>query len=107
MHVILKGTTRKRVAWQANGLVEKIILQKAYSYGVLRDKNPEMVAGEKKKFVMRPPQVFLFLFSIPSDLIWYQKEFYTTVQLNSSKWNARIVHQRKQEIRGFLYNFLL
>ncbi len=23
----------------------------------MRDKNPEMVAGEKKKFVMRPPQV--------------------------------------------------
>merc|ERR1712049_1398 len=25
--------------------------------GIIRDKNPEMVAGEKKKFVMRPPQV--------------------------------------------------
>ena len=23
----------------------------------MKDKNPEMVAGEKKKFVMRPPQV--------------------------------------------------
>ncbi len=23
----------------------------------MRDRNPEMVAGEKKKFVMRPPQV--------------------------------------------------
>ena len=23
----------------------------------MRDKNPDMVAGEKKKFVMRPPQV--------------------------------------------------
>merc|ERR1711892_861254 len=27
------------------------------SFGIMRDKNPEMVAGEKKKFVMRPPQV--------------------------------------------------
>jgi len=26
-------------------------------FGIMRDKNPEMVAGEKKKFVMRPPQV--------------------------------------------------
>ena len=26
-------------------------------FGIIRDKNPEMVAGEKKKFVMRPPQV--------------------------------------------------
>ena len=26
-------------------------------FGIKRDKNPEMVAGEKKKFVMRPPQV--------------------------------------------------
>ncbi len=28
-------------------------------FGIMRDKNPEMVAGEKKKFVMRPPQVGL------------------------------------------------
>jgi len=26
-------------------------------FGIMKDKNPEMVAGEKKKFVMRPPQV--------------------------------------------------
>merc|ERR1712142_764419 len=26
-------------------------------FGIMRDKNPEMVAGEKKKFVVRPPQV--------------------------------------------------
>jgi len=26
-------------------------------FGIMREKNPEMVAGEKKKFVMRPPQV--------------------------------------------------
>ena len=26
-------------------------------FAIMRDKNPEMVAGEKKKFVMRPPQV--------------------------------------------------
>eukprot|EP00088_Acartia_fossae_P019289 TRINITY_DN2124_c0_g1_i1.p1 TRINITY_DN2124_c0_g1~~TRINITY_DN2124_c0_g1_i1.p1 ORF type:complete len:307 (-),score=141.93 TRINITY_DN2124_c0_g1_i1:129-1049(-) len=26
-------------------------------FGIIKDKNPEMVAGEKKKFVMRPPQV--------------------------------------------------
>merc|ERR1712141_644989 len=26
-------------------------------FGIMRDRNPEMVAGEKKKFVMRPPQV--------------------------------------------------
>merc|ERR1712156_1144444 len=26
-------------------------------FGIMRDKNPELVAGEKKKFVMRPPQV--------------------------------------------------
>jgi len=26
-------------------------------FGIMRDKNPEMVAGEKKRFVMRPPQV--------------------------------------------------
>merc|ERR1719322_1201742 len=26
-------------------------------FGIMRDKNPDMVAGEKKKFVMRPPQV--------------------------------------------------
>lgn len=31
------------------------LLQRAFS--IMRDKNPEMVAGEKKKFVMRPPQV--------------------------------------------------
>lgn len=30
-------------------------------FGIMRDKNPEMVAGEKKKFVMRPPQVHLML----------------------------------------------
>jgi translation initiation factor 2 subunit 2 len=29
-------------------------------FGIMRDKNPEMVAGEKKKFVMRPPQVCVF-----------------------------------------------
>ena len=27
----------------------------------MRDKNPDMVAGEKKKFVMRPPQVNISL----------------------------------------------
>merc|ERR1711862_447250 len=26
-------------------------------FGIMRDKNPEMVAGKQKKFVMRPPQV--------------------------------------------------
>lgn len=26
-------------------------------FGIMHDKNPDMVAGEKKKFVMRPPQV--------------------------------------------------
>lgn len=26
-------------------------------FNIMKDKNPEMVAGEKKKFVMRPPQV--------------------------------------------------
>merc|ERR1711971_1230635 len=26
-------------------------------FGIMRDKNPDMVAAEKKKFVMRPPQV--------------------------------------------------
>lgn len=26
-------------------------------FGIMKEKNPEMVAGEKKKFVMRPPQV--------------------------------------------------
>ncbi len=26
-------------------------------FSIMKDKNPEMVAGEKKKFVMRPPQV--------------------------------------------------
>lgn len=26
-------------------------------FDILRDKNPDMVAGKKQKFVMRPPQV--------------------------------------------------
>merc|ERR1719367_2747567 len=26
-------------------------------FGIMKQKNPEMVSGEKKKFVMRPPQV--------------------------------------------------
>merc|ERR1719273_716659 len=26
-------------------------------FGIMRDKNPEMVGGDRKKFVMRPPQV--------------------------------------------------
>jgi len=26
-------------------------------FGIMREKNPEMIAGEKKKFVMRPPQM--------------------------------------------------
>merc|ERR1719510_1363455 len=26
-------------------------------FGIMKEKNPEMIAGEKKKFVMRPPQV--------------------------------------------------
>merc|ERR1712117_914367 len=26
-------------------------------FGIMRDRNPDMVAGEKRKFVMRPPQV--------------------------------------------------
>merc|ERR1711874_463564 len=30
-------------------------------FGIMRDKNPDMVAGEKKKFVMRPPQVNISL----------------------------------------------
>ena len=28
-------------------------------FGIMRDKNPEMVGGKQKKFVMRPPQVWL------------------------------------------------
>jgi hypothetical protein len=32
------------------------LLQRVFT--IMRDKNPEMIAGEKKKFVMRPPQVF-------------------------------------------------
>ena len=35
----------------------------------MRDKNPDMVAGEKKKFVMRPPQVSFVLFS-GIEMIW-------------------------------------
>lgn len=31
------------------------ILQRVF--GIMRDKNPEMVGGDRKKFVMRPPQV--------------------------------------------------
>jgi len=31
------------------------LLQRVFN--IMRDKNPEMVAGEKKKFIMRPPQV--------------------------------------------------
>ena len=27
-------------------------------FDIIREKNPDMVAGEKKKFVMRPPQLF-------------------------------------------------
>ena len=26
-------------------------------FDIMREKNPDMVAGEKRKFVMRPPQV--------------------------------------------------
>jgi len=26
-------------------------------FGIIREKNPEMATGEKKKIVMRPPQV--------------------------------------------------
>lgn len=26
-------------------------------FDIIREKNPDMVTGEKKKFVMRPPQV--------------------------------------------------
>ena len=26
-------------------------------FDIMREKNPDMIAGEKKKFVMRPPQV--------------------------------------------------
>jgi translation initiation factor 2 subunit 2 len=35
------------------------LLQRVFT--IMRDKNPEMIAGEKKKFVMRPPQVFFNL----------------------------------------------
>ena len=31
------------------------LLQRVFN--IMKDKNPEMVAGEKRKFVMRPPQV--------------------------------------------------
>lgn len=31
------------------------LLQRVFS--IMRDKNPDMISGEKKKFVMRPPQV--------------------------------------------------
>jgi len=31
------------------------LLQRVFD--IMRDKNPTMVAGEKRKFVMRPPQV--------------------------------------------------
>ena len=26
-------------------------------FNIMREKNPEMIAGDKKRFVMRPPQV--------------------------------------------------
>ena len=34
-----------------------LIIQRVF--GIMRDKNPEMVGGERKKFVMRPPQVIM------------------------------------------------
>ena len=33
-------------------------------FGIIKDKNPDMVTGEKKKFVMRPPQVGSFIKNI-------------------------------------------
>ena len=36
-----------------------IIIQRVF--GIMRDKNPEMVGGERKKFVMRPPQVIMMV----------------------------------------------
>ena len=36
-----------------------LIIQRVF--GIMRDKNPEMVGGERKKFVMRPPQVIMMV----------------------------------------------
>lgn len=29
-------------------------------FGIMRERNPELAAGEKKKFIMKPPQVVFF-----------------------------------------------
>jgi len=36
-------------------MIMMILFQRVF--GIMRDKNPEMVGGDRKKFVMRPPQV--------------------------------------------------
>ena len=44
------------VAWATEGgYTFDELLTRVFS--IMREKNPEMVAGEKKKFTMRPPQV--------------------------------------------------
>lgn len=44
------------VAWTTDGdYTYDELLNRVFN--IMREKNPEMVAGEKKKFTMRPPQV--------------------------------------------------
>lgn len=50
----IKGTTHSYENSDRDYSYDEL-LQRVFN--IMRDKNPEMVAGEKKKFVMRPPQV--------------------------------------------------
>ena len=50
-------------------------------FGIMRDKNPDMVAGEKKKFVMRPPQVTISLKKRSLKRIHFEEEQFSLLPL--------------------------
>ena len=46
------------IAWRADSVRDYTYDELlARVFEIMRQKNPDMVAGEKKKFVMKPPQV--------------------------------------------------
>lgn len=56
LSIIVLADENVGVAWATEGdYTYDELLNRVFN--IMREKNPEMVAGEKKKFTMRPPQV--------------------------------------------------
>lgn len=60
-------------------------------FNIMREKNPDMVAGKKQKFVMRPPQVVRIGTKKTSFANFTEVHFTVSKRFNDQKFSLKII----------------